>query len=190
MTTPNTTLAVPVVPHDGGLLSLTLDLTITKVAESRIEEIKAVTPQKAPELLATFNEAYLKLTEMIAILIYEESRAEKQVSLVRSRLLIDVIPGIVKEKGLPSSADIRNAIVEANEEYQTAQDKLDFIHACIEHLKGKLKAMEMAFSSVKKIIDGANYNMVRAAGKKHLDGILDEDAPVGGTVRPLFGKAR
>lgn len=186
-----TTLPVPIVPRNGDD-ALRLELSEVHLAESRMEEVAFVTPQKAPELLALFTHSYLLCNEMIAKLSYEETRAEKELSRIRSILLIDRVPGLIKEKGLTNSADIRNALVEADPEYQAAQDKVDFIHATIELMKGKMKSMEMSFSSVKKIIDGENYNMLRKGGQKRLNGMLDEEAPVGGTEakHPMFGKAR
>lgn len=187
---PKTELAIPVVPN-GAIDQIHFDLSQIYVAESRMEEVANVTPQTAPELLALFNKAYLDLTEMLSVLTYEETRAEKECSRLRSLLLIDRIPGIVKEKGLANSADIRNALVEGDLDYQAARDKADFMHASLELLKGKLKSMEMAFSSVKKIIDGSNYNMAGKAGRQRLDGILEESATAGQTqARPLFGKPR
>ena len=57
----NNLLAIPIVPSNSNA-TLALNMGRIVQAEQRGEEISMVTPAKAPELLATFNRAYLDRT--------------------------------------------------------------------------------------------------------------------------------
>lgn len=148
-----------------GLPPLVFDMSSIYDVEARISEVAFVTPHKAPELLARFNEAFLELTRLITATEYEQIQAKKNANRIRSIILLDKAPQILKEKGLATakspagSEDLRNAVLDSDDEYQSALDRADQITAVIKLLQGKLKAFEMAYSSVKKIIGENAYNM-------------------------------
>jgi hydrogenase maturation factor HypE len=116
---------------------------------------------------------------MVAHLRYEQARATDEMNKVKARILIDKAPGILKEKGLTNSVDMRNAIIDTDPEYEEAKDRADRIEATVEYLKGKLKFMENAYTAVKKIIGEQQWNMTREAGRRQLTQTLDD---------PKFGK--
>lgn len=181
-------IAVPIVPR-GEQTALQINLQRVLEVEARGDEIAVVTPQRAPELLATFNRAYLDSTEAFSRLKLEQARADDAVNRIKAEILLDRIPGILKEKGIGSSADIRQAIIDADPDYQAAKERVDMIEAMIEYVKGKTKYLENCYTSIKKIMDTGNWNLERRAGGKALDGMLDETAPVGGQARK-FGDPR
>ena len=156
-------------------------------AEMRGDEIAFVTPEKAPELLATFNRAYLDASQFFATLKLEQNRAEDAVNKARAVALIDKVPVLIKEKGLTSSADVRQALVEQDADYQAAKERLDMISAMLEYMKGKMKYLENAFTSVKKIMDTGNWSMLYTGKKAQLDG-TDDTTKTAGQVQPRFGK--
>jgi hypothetical protein len=141
-----------------GLAPLQIDLANVYKAESRIPEVAFVTPQKAPELLALFIDAYSSLSKHLVALDFERSQAERAANKIRGIIMLDKIPGILAEKGLASSRsplgseDVRQAILDTDIEYTTALDKIDALSAGVELIKGKLKSVEMAYTSVKKIL--------------------------------------
>jgi hypothetical protein len=139
----------------GDPLKGTLKFEMTKVyaAQNRIPEVAYVNTQKAPELLAVFNEAYLDLTRALSWLEVEVGAAEAGVQRRRSTVILDLSPDILKKKGyLKSSQDLREACVNDDDEYQALMERQTAILAMKEFLRGKLKALEMAYTSVKKII--------------------------------------
>jgi len=174
-----TELTVPIVKTLDGREDLTVQLHSTSVAESRAPEIAAITPTKAPELLVTFNRAYLDLTQIFAKLHLERSRAEDALGKAKAVILLDKLPGILKEKGISSSVDIRQAIVDSDADYQAAKETLDIITATMEYIKGKIKFMENSYTAVKKIIGERNWNMTESLSQGEVSG------PVG---RAQFGK--
>ena len=142
-----------------------LDLTRVYAIEDRVQEIAYVTPQKAPELLARFNETFLYLHKMVSSLEYVYLEAEGEANRIKSIVLLDRAPEILEKKGLingksrAGSEDLRNAVLAQDEEYQSALDIVAQIQCIIELLRGKLKGIEWAFTSVKKILGEGSYNM-------------------------------
>lgn len=139
--------------------TFTLDMTAIQTAESRISEVAFVTPHKAPELLAVFNEVFLELTRYITKVEYEKGIAERTANKIKAVILLDRVPAILKERGLSTSADLRNAVLDLDDDYNMALDKCDQLEAMSRLLKGKLDAIEMAYNSVKKIVGENAYNM-------------------------------
>jgi hypothetical protein len=177
-------LAVPIVRTPDGQESLTIILESAFQAEARAPEVAAVTPAKAPELLVTFNKAYLDLTQIFAQLHLQRSRAEDALGKAKAVVLLDKLPGILKTKNVSSSVDIRQAIVDTDPDYQKAKECLDVIEATMEYIKGKIKFMENSYTAVKKIIGEKNWNMAGDGASRALS-----SGEVGGTVgRPQFGK--
>ena len=170
---------------------IVIDLSGVYRIERRIQEIAFVTSAKAPELLATFNEAYLYLHKYVTLLKYELVRATREANKVKSVILLDRVPQILESKGLTNgkskagSEDLRNAILDQDEEYQNALDKTQQIRCIIELLTGKLEGFEMGYNSVKKILGENAFNMMLRG-----PGSGTGDAPVGGTNPDSFGKAR
>jgi len=175
-----------------------IDLLKVYETEGRIQEVAFVTPAKAPELLARFNESYLYLHKHISLLEYELIRSTREANKLKAVILLDNVPKILEQKGLVSgksksgSEDLRNAILDQDEKYQDALDETQKIKCIIELLKGKMKGVEMAFTSVKKILGESAFNML-----SRNPGSGTGNAEVGGTnPDPMksqggnFGKAR
>ena len=169
-------------------------------AEARIQEIQTVTPTKAGELLAAFTVAWRDLDKLVVLLTYQHVVATNRLKEVRARILVDAVPGILKEKGLPSSKDVRDAIVDRDPEAQEAAETVHQIHCILELIKGKREAIGMAFSSVKRIVGEGAYNMLRNTDNPRLKGdsgsrTIEESPPEASptTPRPVssrFGSPR
>lgn len=140
--------------------TLTVNLADIAQVEARIPEVARVTPQKAPELLATLNMAWRDISDLVVVLRHEHNLAKSNHKKVRSRILLDVVPGIIRERDLSDSKDMREAILDGNEEVQTAQ-QMEYELACVvELLQGKKQSIEMAYSSVKKLLGEGAFNFL------------------------------
>lgn len=153
---------------DGNTMIIDLD-DIAK-AEARIQDIQCVTPSKAPELLSAFTIAWRDLDKLVVILSYQHVVATNKLKAARSRVLIDEVPAILKDKGLPSSKDVRDAIVDRHQEVQDAAETVQQIHCILELIKGKKESIGMAYSSVKRIVGEGAYNMLRNTKNPNLSG--------------------
>src|SRR6266545_4091737 len=119
-------LMVPVVPSNAGA-ELQIPLQRILTAERRAEEIAMITPGKAPELLTVFNRAYLDASDAFSKLRYERDRAEDERSKIKAEILLDKVPDLLKAKGIGSSADVRQAIIDLDPGYQAASERVSFI---------------------------------------------------------------
>lgn len=162
-----------------------LDLTNVQVAESRVHEVAFVTPQKAGDLLAAFNEAHLDLVGFITKVELEIRRSERKADQLRSVIVLDKVKDILKAKGLAKdsnpagSEDLRRAVLDGDDEYQDALDKVEEMKALGELLRGKSKSIEMAYHSVKKLISDTNTPTYR---ETRTNGYSSDETPVGQTV--------
>lgn len=152
------------VPRGKGIgRPISVDLKAIVEAEHRIAEIAFMTTQKAPELLYTFNKAWKDLHELVIKVKTEKTYAEIEMARVKGELILDVIPGILKQKGLArdsspaGSADLRQAVLDTNPVYLAAQERANEITAAYEFLKGKLDSFRMAYESTKKILGETGY---------------------------------
>lgn len=177
-----------------GMRPTTLDLSKPATAMARIREVAIVTPHKAPELLATFNEAYLSLHEAIVRLEAEKLIADREANKIRSVVMLERAPKMLAEKGLTTksapggSEDFRRAVLDADEEYQDALDIVQQLTCVVELLKGQQKAIEMAYTSVKKILGERTFGSASGVGTQNPSLRGDTgDAPVGSTTQPRVG---
>lgn len=193
-----TALVVPVAPQG---ISNVLDMTRVYEAETRIREVATVNSHKAPELLAFFNQAWLDLDEhckRLSLCLYE---AEKVSKGIRARILLDEVPEILAKKGLATSknpsgsADQREAVLDASAEYQKALDDQQLVKCMLELLKGKQEAVEMAYTSIKKILGGEpSYgggaaNPSRQTSVGELPEGMSPGQVVQGRTHPKYGRA-
>ncbi len=157
--------AIVVVPRGlKGHPPITMDLEEVLRAEGRIVEVALVTPMKAPELLATFNIAFLNCSKFIALLEAEHVLARREADKVRSVVILDRVPRVLAERNLTTaknpagSEDLRRAVLDGDAEYGEAMNRVDEISRWLDLMKGKQKGIEMAYTSVKKILGENAFN--------------------------------
>lgn len=131
--------------------SINIDITSIAKVEQRVMEVSGVSKDKAPELLATFNRAWLELNRYLALLEKHLLIAARKTRNIRGRLLLDEIPQALEAKGLSTSKDLRDAYLDIHTEYQAALECEENIQCTISLLRGKQKGIEMAYNSVKKL---------------------------------------
>lgn len=144
---------------------LQLDLRSIYLCESRIHEVAIVTPTKAPELLSEFNRGWLEAKKVVARLQFELHQAVTGMKQVKSRLVLDEIPGILLAKGLVTeknksgSEDLREMVLMTKPEYVDACDRVAALEVAIQFIRDKADALEMAYTSVKKLLgEGGGSN--------------------------------
>ncbi len=120
--------------------------------EARQAEIAQITAAKAPELLATFNRAWLYVQERVAMAEYELSQARGAVDMRKAVVMLDVVPQVLEQKKLAQNADLREAVVQTDPEYRALLDRVDKIKAVVEFLRVKAKGFENAFTATKRIL--------------------------------------
>jgi hypothetical protein len=175
---------------------LVIDLAAIQVSEARQSEVATVTPVKAGELLAEYNRSWAQLHELTTRLEVEKNRAKRAVDQRKAVLLLDDIPRILKEKGVASAADTRQAVIDRDEAYVRLSERLEAIEAVIALLKGKAKSFENAYTSVKKIMGDDAYNMAdhknnRLSGNTYVPAqTAKTEVTPGRPARAGFGKAR
>lgn len=172
---------------------IVIDMRAIIKTQNRIIEVQSVTPQKAPELLTSFNITWRDLHQHITFLTKEELDAERTLNRVRAGILLDEVPDLLKTRGLKDTESNRNAIIHRDDRYEAAADRVAQIHSIVEGLKGMLKATEMAYTSVKKILGESAYNFLNRTDAHYGEDVAQR--PVGEVSpdeRPAqgFGKPR
>lgn len=150
-----------------------LSLEKTGEAEKRLVEAKMVNPATYSELEFTFNESYRELKVHLATVGFNIAMAEKHLANIKAEIILDHYPEFLKDK--PSkfdNAEVRNAYVQKNPEYQKTLDTVNTLKAIETLMDGKVKVMERVTSYMKKQMDlilksGVNPNLyVSGLGKK------------------------
>jgi len=168
----------------------TYDLTEVNRALARMPEISHVTPTTAPELLMSFNKAYLEAEQISAGVELNLAMAARDLDKIHSIVLLDRVPEYLKSKGMSTakspmgSEDIRKAIIDADPEYQKACEALDQLKAVSKLVKSKSKGLEMAYSTVKRLVSEQSFNW-GGGGNSH-----PAEQPGGSPNSSGFGKAR
>jgi len=142
------------VPTGDGKGTIAINLESILIAEQRLRDVAIVNHQTAPELLASFNEAWLRLNKSVSHLTYEKNKAENfhKTSIADAKL--NCTDDHLKKLGhSKASADLREAFVQKDPTVQTAKERLDEITYVLDVLKGKMQAFYNAYGSVKRLVD-------------------------------------
>lgn len=147
--------ATYIVPSGDGIgAPLILDISAVVRAESRLSEVARVNPQTAPELLATFNDHWLRLDEIVGKLTLQRNIAAGALDDAKAEALLDCNDEIIRKKGhAKTSADLRDAVATLDPTVKAARSRLNEIKAVLSYVEGKRKAFENAYNSCKKLVD-------------------------------------
>jgi hypothetical protein len=138
--------------------NLALEVGYILWAEGRKPEVAIVNAQRAAELLYVFNRAFLDLTRCIAKLECALDRAKRHSNRQRSIVLLERAPLVLRERGLTSprspcgSEDQRQAVLDADIDYLAAQETVSTLQGYLTIFRGKLKATEQDYLSVKRLV--------------------------------------
>lgn len=143
-------------PGDAPLI---INLAAILASEARQDEVATVTKFKAPELLAEFNRTWRELHKLSMQMVVERNTADRALRNRRAVLILEIIPAQLVALKLTNNDAHRASALDNDPEYRGLDDNHRQIEAIIELLKGKMKACENAYSSVKKIMGEDVYNM-------------------------------
>jgi hypothetical protein len=146
-----TTYLIPSGNGDGQIIGINIEEIVK--AETRLQDVAIVNIHTAPELLATFNKAWLDLQKIVSLLTKEKLMADNAFSRARAEALLDCTTDYLKAKGhTKPSADLRNALMEIDPRVTQAKERLDEIRVILMYLSGKQEAFREGFSSIKKLV--------------------------------------
>lgn len=150
---------------DGDLAMVpVLNLTQTKIAESRLIEAKTVNAATYADLSYCFNESYRELKKALAEVGHRLGKANKRLDEAKSRVLIDELPEFIKEKKLKDTSETRMAYMVRDPEISSLMDQVNTMEAMEKLIEGKIKVMERACHTMNKQMDiaiksGMDYNL-------------------------------
>jgi len=153
----NLIVKIPTLP--GRTDGLEVDLTHVYEVLGRISEVGSLSPMKAPELMSTFNKAYLVLGKYLNVVRLEEINAVAALNKRKSILVLDEIPTKLKEKHLKDTKSNIDAMMETDSDYVQIKDVVEQLAALQELLKHHLKSLEMGYTGAKKQIGEHNPNL-------------------------------
>lgn len=108
-------------------------------AEKRLPEAQAVNGATYAELEFLFNEGYREAKRNLSTVMYEITKAKKNLRQVKSTHLLDHYPAFLEEKSLRDSAAIRDAYLAKQDDYEEALDRIDMLNALENLLDGKIQ---------------------------------------------------
>ncbi len=138
---------------------LTFDLKELGRLESRKKELSYVNKETAPELLYDFNEGFAEVSRMALKILHEYERMTLKTKERRARVILDIAPEELKKRNLTStkapggSADLREAVLDMDKEYNELCEKASALKAAYQFFKIRAKSLEMSYQAVKKVID-------------------------------------
>ena len=145
---------------DGISSALILDLEPIYYAESRLHDIKTVTPMTAPELMGTFNEAANTVATYRAKLQYEMLVAKQNFDRRKAIVVLDEMPELLKqlaERGMKSNEDVREAIITKDAECFKFRDRFEYLQATDTLLESKIKTFVRAYNAAKNVAESRSY---------------------------------
>lgn len=133
---------------------LALQMDRIQEAESRIHEIKVVSPATHKDLEFLMNEGYRQAKQNLIRLEHLKLKAERQKEREKARVILDVIPPLVE--GRPQSynnADFRAAILARDTEYTKICEHMDQLTHMIKFFEIRITVFEKACKIIHKSID-------------------------------------
>lgn len=139
------------------------DLRQIRHAEARLPEVAIITKEKAPELIAEFNQACLDSGRAMARIHKELNEAKRLADRRAANVRLSLTNDYLEERGLNNSKDVRDACVAADEEYNEILEKIEFLNAMYMLWQTKAKAFDRAYQAIKKLIDPYSDTLDRRA---------------------------
>jgi hypothetical protein len=141
------------IPSFGLTPEIVLDITKIKTGEGKILDARVVNPGTYNDLEYSFNEGYREAKKHISVIGYEITRAKKSLREAKSRAILDEYPDFLKENSLKDNATVRDAFLERQNDYTSAQDRIDMLTALESLMEGKVKNFENVCRYVRKQMD-------------------------------------
>lgn len=168
-------MSVMTVPRGNpGSPPMSMDMQAIHDAENRLYEIRAVTPDKAPELMGYFNVACNLAGKYIAWIKYEALNAKKNLDVARATVILDKSVEAfeaVKDKGVKYNEDFRAAMIARDPDCQSRLDTLNTLIAAEALLESKFWSFMRAFNACR---DVAQRRQMVAASPNLSTGLMEE----------------
>lgn len=127
--------------------------------EGRIHELSSLTGPKSGEFMATFIQTWLYAQTQVIRMTKELADAKRYAEFVRGTCVLVRVPEELKNRGLlragnpAGSEDLRESVLDRDEEYAAARDVIAQLEAAVALLTVKCKGFDMAYTAAKKICD-------------------------------------
>lgn len=135
---------------DGQALSIDMRSVIRTL--NRLGQVASVNSSTAPALMAALNKAWLDLGDLVTVVRHRLVQAQDWLRQERSRILIDEVPGLIKEKQLANSKDVRDALIEQHAGYQRHRETVHELEAVLQWLVDRRDAVKNAWNAVRAIL--------------------------------------
>lgn len=146
-------------PSGNGTNMISIDMINIRRLAARLNEVAMVNKIKAPELMQAFTEGYCLCGNVIPRIGYELTKAKTELDRRVAIITLDIAPQKLKDQGLVNarnpagSADLRQSVINTDDEYLKIKDRVNQIEAAWTTLKMVQHGFEMSFSAVKKVFD-------------------------------------
>jgi hypothetical protein len=145
-----------VLPQEGKMPELRLEMAKIIEAEHRILEAKTVNPVTYVDLESCFMESFRDLKRHISSVGYQLDLAQKALEIAKSDLLLDKYPEYLESNNFKKSqdnGDLRMAFFMRDPAYIAALDRINQLKALESNLDGKIKVMENVCRYMRKQMD-------------------------------------
>ncbi len=145
-----------VLPQEGKIPELRLEMAKIVEAEKRILEAKTVNPVTYVDLESCFMESFRDLKRHMSSIGYQLSLAEKALEMAKSDLLLDKYPEFLDSNNFKKSqdnGDLRQAFFMRDAAYVAALDRINQLKALESNMDGKIKVMENVCRYMRKQMD-------------------------------------
>lgn len=145
-----------VLPAEGKIPELRLEMAKVVEAEHRILEAKTVNPVTYVDLESCFNESFRDLKRHLSSIGYQLDLASKAMEIAKSDLLLDKYPEYLESNNFKKSqdnGDLRMAFFMRDPAYNAALDRINQLKALQSNLDGKVKVMENVCRYMRKQMD-------------------------------------
>lgn len=133
---------------------IVVDIAGVVRATIRLQEVASVNIQKAPELLATFNQYWQDANDAVTLLTAERDAAKTALEEAESEALLDLVQSEdPKKKKIAGSADVRKAAVAVDPRVRKANERLNEIKTVLSYIENKASAFENGWRSVRTLTE-------------------------------------
>jgi hypothetical protein len=154
-----------------------IDMAEVYEAEDRLNEVRHVNPQTAPELSGYFNKVCNTVTKYLSWIEYDILMAEKYLGLAKAQVILDEAPAQfekVKDKGIKFNEDFRDALVARSVECQKCLDTLNALKAVRALLDNKAKSFVRAYNSCRYLTNTKSQTPVPNFTSGHIGQTYDQ----------------
>jgi hypothetical protein len=153
-----------------GATTLEIDMSKLYELDARKVQIGAANPATAPELMRAMEEGFSLSGQLHAMVIAKITEAENAVLQRRAEVILDIVPEVLKAKGLASarspggSEDHREAVLSLDREYQARREIVAALESIKELLKIHMRGFEMAYGAVKRVVENPQAFLFSSGG--------------------------